>query len=62
MTTVETQPVASPLAALPPLLRAHPALAEVLGRSNATLAASAAVQPFVVAGLATSPSWPRSWW
>jgi len=52
MTTVETQHTASPLAALPPLLRAHPALADVLGRSNATLAASAAVQPFVVAGLA----------
>jgi transcription-repair coupling factor (superfamily II helicase) len=33
-------------------LRGHPALADVLGRSNATLAASASVQPFVLAGLA----------
>ena len=52
MTTVETQRTTSPLHALPPLLRAHPALADVLGRSNATLAASASVQPFVVAALA----------
>jgi transcription-repair coupling factor (superfamily II helicase) len=50
--TIEKQPAMSPLHALPPLLRAHPALATVLGRSNATLAASASVQPFVVAGLA----------
>jgi len=42
---------AGPLAALPPLLRAHPALADVLGRTNATLAASAATRPFVLAGL-----------
>ena len=52
MTTVETQRTTSPLHALPPLLRSHPALADVLGRSNATLAASASVQPFVVAALA----------
>src|ERR1039457_4112599 len=52
MTTAKTDKGTSPLHALAPLLRGHPALADVLGRSNATLAASAAAQPFVLAGLA----------
>jgi transcription-repair coupling factor (superfamily II helicase) len=42
---------AGPLRALAPLLRSTPALAEVLGRANATLAASHTVRPFVLAGL-----------
>jgi hypothetical protein len=41
-----------PLQALPPLLRGNAALADVLGRSNATLAAPASVQPFALVGLA----------
>src|SRR5580658_6822853 len=49
--TVTTERPVPPLQALPPLLRSHPALAQVLGRSNATLAASHAVRPFVLAGL-----------
>jgi len=52
VTTAKTDKGTSPLHALAPLLRGHPALADVLGRSNATLAASAAAQPFVLAGLA----------
>src|ERR1039458_1431681 len=52
MTTAKTDKGTSPLHALAPFLRGHPALADVLGRSNATLAASAAAQPFVLAGLA----------
>src|ERR1700728_1034092 len=40
------------LGILPRLLRGNGALADVLGRSNAPLAASAPVHPFVVAGLA----------
>ncbi|MGH8997476.1 MAG: transcription-repair coupling factor, partial [Acidimicrobiales bacterium] len=42
---------AGPLRALPPLLRSSPALADVLGRANATLAVSHTVRPFVLAGL-----------
>jgi transcription-repair coupling factor (superfamily II helicase) len=52
MTTLGTDGQASPLSALAPLLRGHPGLADVLGRSSATLAASESVQPFVLAGLA----------
>ena len=42
----------SPLASFPPLLRREPALVQVVGRTNATLAVPAAAQSFVVAGLA----------
>ncbi len=52
MTALTTDRPAGPLHALTPLLRAHPALAEVLGRSNATLGAPASVRAYVLAGLA----------
>src|SRR5579872_3639386 len=42
----------SPLEALAPLLRAHPELGSVLGRTNATLAVPAAARPLVLGGLA----------
>jgi transcription-repair coupling factor (superfamily II helicase) len=43
---------AAPLAALPPLLRQEPALARVVGRTDATLAVAGPAQAFVLAGLA----------
>ncbi len=43
---------ASPLVALTPLLRSQPALASVLGRTNATFAVAAPARPFALAGLA----------
>ncbi|MGH9047358.1 MAG: transcription-repair coupling factor, partial [Acidimicrobiales bacterium] len=51
MTTLETDHSTAPLHALPPQLRAHLALGQVLGRSNATLAVSASARAFVLAGL-----------
>src|ERR1700690_1829211 len=50
--TTETDRPSGPLHALGPLLRGHPAMTEVVGRSNATLAASASIRPFVLAGMA----------
>ncbi len=52
MTTIETDRPSAPLHALAPLLRAHPALVEVLGRSNATLAVAHPVRAYALAGLA----------
>ena len=43
---------AAPLGSLAPLLRGEPALTEIVGRTDATLAVAGAAQPFVLAGLA----------
>ncbi len=51
MTTIETDRPSAPLQALAPLLRAHGALGEVLGRANATLAVPASVRAYALAGL-----------
>jgi transcription-repair coupling factor (superfamily II helicase) len=42
----------APLAALPPLLRREPALARVVGRTDATLAVAGQAQAYALAGLA----------
>ncbi len=43
---------AGPLAPLAPLVRSHSAVAAIVGRTDATLAVSAAARPFALAGLA----------
>jgi transcription-repair coupling factor (superfamily II helicase) len=48
----ETDQSTGPLGALAPLLRVHPALGSVLGRTNATLAVPASARALVLGGLA----------